>query len=113
MEIIIIKLVIKKVLLNLLNFFIFSIINILYTSRFFIWNSGHEILQITLGCIIIFLLVGHIVETVHLHISNNCEKFELPASQKSELLKAQKAWLVLDIIVKNLLQQAFLKVNKT
>lgn len=73
------KLDIKNFLFNLLNFFIFSIINILYTSTFFMWNSGLEILQITLGCITIFFLVGYMIETTHLHISNNCEKLELPA----------------------------------
>lgn len=79
LEVIIMKLDIKKVLLYLLNLFIFSIINILYTSTFFMWNSGHEVLQIIFGCITISLLVGYIVETAHLHISNNCEKLELPA----------------------------------
>lgn len=69
----------KKPLLTLWNFFIFSIINVLYTSTFFMWNSGHEVLQIIFGCITISLLVGYIVETAHLHISNNCEKLELPA----------------------------------
>jgi len=70
------KVIFKKE--SLLNLFIFSIVNILNTSAFFLPYSKNHIPATIFYCITFFLLVGYVIETTYLYISNNCEEIKLP-----------------------------------
>jgi len=88
--------IIKSALLTL---FTFSIIYILNAYAFFlgIKSTGNDIPQMISYIITISLLIGYIIETTHLFISNNCEKIE-PSIRGFNILKYFKYTLYFILI---------------
>ncbi len=84
---------------SLLSLLIFSLISIANTYSFYLPNLDNGFGMIILYLITTFLLLGYIIETVHIAILNNDEKIKLPDWNINILRYFKHSFLIIIVII--------------